>query len=94
MTVEEKVRQTASKIGDPWTVLSNALKKDILVKLSELNQVVQRLEEKYGVNFEDFDKQNLLDQLGHTWDVEEDYYEWDRVVTELHKLEEILRGVE
>ena len=93
MTIEEKVRQTDSKIGDPWIVFANALKRDILIKLLELNQIVRKLEEKYGVSFNDFDKQNLLDRLGHTWDIEEDYYEWDRVVTESHKLEETLRGI-
>jgi len=31
-----------------------------------------------------------LDKLGHTWEIEQDYYEWDRAVTELNKLKEII----
>lgn len=94
MLVEEKVRQAASKLGEPQVVLTNALKREVLGRILELSQAVRRFEDRYGTGLEDFEKENQLDKLGHTWEVEEDYYEWDRVVTELRKLEEVLRDLE
>lgn len=94
MLLKEKVRQAASKLGDPQVVLTNALKREVLGKILELNQVVREFEKRYGASLEDFEKQNLLDRLGHTWEVEQDYYEWDRAATELQKLEEVLSGLE
>jgi len=94
MSIEEKVIKAASRLGEPQEVLANALKKEILGRILELSHSVRGFEERYGVNLEDFEKRNLLDKLGHTWEVEEDYYEWDRAVTELRKLEEVLRDLE
>ena len=86
MVVEEKVRQAASKLREPQVVLTNALRREVLGRILEFNQVVRGFEKRYGTSLEDFERQNLLDRLGHTWEVEEDYYEWDRGVTELRKL--------
>ena len=94
MILGEEVIRAASKLGEPQEVLTNALKREVLGRILELNQVVRRFEERYGVNFKEFERRNLLDQLGHTWEVEEDYYEWDRAITELRKLEEVLRDLE
>ena len=93
MVVEEKVRQAASMLGEPRVVLTNALKREVLGRILDFHQVVRGFEERYGTSLEDFEEQNLLDQLAHTWEVEEDYYEWDRGVTELRKLEEVLRNL-
>ena len=94
MAIKESVMQAASKLGEPQAVLANALRREVLGRILELNQIVRGFKERYGTSLEDFEEQDLLDQLGHTWEVEEDYYEWDRAVTELQKLEEILRGLE
>ena len=90
----EKLVHIASKLGKPEEVLVNALKRDVMVKIMELEVVAKRMEERYGVTLDEFEEGNLLDKLGHTWGVEQDYYEWDRAVTELGKLREILKSLE
>lgn len=94
MILGEKVIRAASKLGEPQEVLTNAMKREVLGRILELNQVVRGFEERYGTNLKEFEKRDLLDQLGHTWEVEEDYYKWDRAITELQKLEEVLRDLE
>jgi len=88
--IDRKILDAASKLGDPYKVLNDHLKSYLIKRIVELTQIIRRFEKKYGVNFKEFEGRNLLDQLGHTWEVEEDYYEWDRAVTELERLEEIL----
>ena len=80
----------ASKLGKPEEVLANALKKEAIAKVVELENIVEKMEKRFGVNLEEFEDQNLLDKLGHTWEIEQDYYEWDRAVTELNKMREIV----
>lgn len=87
---DEKVIKAASKLGEPQKVIVDILRDCVLRKIVELNQVVRKFERKYGVSFKEFEKRDMLNQLGHTWDVEENYYEWDRAVTELGKLEDVL----
>ena len=90
MAVVKELLNVASKLGRPEDVLANALKKEVITKVVELENIVEKMEKKFGVSLEEFEEQNLLDKLGHTWEIEQDYYEWDRAVTELNKLKEII----
>lgn len=94
MLIAEKVIKAAAKLGEPETVLVSALKKEIMSKIVEFSNIVRKFEQKYKINLENFEQQDLLNKLGHTWTVEEDYYEWDRAMTELRNLEGILRELE
>lgn len=94
MPIVEKVVRAASRLGEPETVLASALKKEVISRIIEFHYIIKKFEQKYKTSFEDFEKQDLLNILGHTWTVEEDYYEWDRAVTELRNLEEVLRDLE
>jgi len=89
----EKLAHIASKLGKPEEVLVNALKRDVMVKIMELEVVAKRMKERYGVTLKEFEEGDLLNKLGHTWEVEQNYYEWDRAVTELGKLKEILKSL-
>lgn len=90
MAMVNQLLDVASRLGTPEEVLANALKKDVMAKVIELENIIEKMEKRFGVSLEEFEKQNLLDTLGHTWEVEQDYYEWDRAVTELTKMKEIV----
>lgn len=90
----EKLIDIASKLGKPEEVLISALKKEILIKVLELEGLVKRMEEKYGVTFEEFEQKDMLNKLGHSWEVEQDYYDWDRAVTELKKLKDMVKALD
>ena len=90
MAMVKDLLHVASKLGRPEEVLANALKNEVMAKVVELESIVGKMEKRFGVSLEEFEEQNLLDKLGHTWEIEQDYYEWDRAVTELNKLKEIV----
>lgn len=90
----EKLADIASKLGRPEDVLVDALKRYIVMRIVEFEGVVKRMEEKYGVIFEQFEDRDMVNKLGHSWEVEQDYYDWDRAVTELRKFKEILKSLE
>lgn len=90
----EKLADIASKLGRPEDVLVDALKRYIVMRIVEFEGVVKRMEEKYGVMFEQFEDRDMVNELGHSWEVEQDYYDWDRAVTELGKFKEILKSLE
>jgi DNA-binding transcriptional regulator GbsR (MarR family) len=90
----EKIADIASKLGKPEEVSVNALKRGVMMSIVELEGVAKRMEEKYNVTFEQFEQRDMLNKLGHSWEVEQDYYDWDRAVTELKKFREILKSLE
>jgi len=90
----EKIADIASKLGRPEDVLVDALKRYVVMRIVEFEGVVQKMEEKYGVTFEQFEERNVLNKLGHGWEVEQDYYDWDRAVTEVKKFKEMLKSLE
>ena len=87
----DKLADIASKLGKPEEVLVNALKREVVMMVVELESVVKKMEEKYGATFEQFEEGDMLNKLGHSWEVEQDYYDWDRAVTELKKFRDILK---
>ena len=89
----EKIADIASKLGKPEEVLVNALKRGVMMSIVELEGVAKRMEEKYNVTFEQFEQRDMLNKLGHSWEVEQDYYDWDRAVTEAKKFKEILKSL-
>lgn len=46
------------------------------------------------MSLREFEQRNLLDESGHTWKVEENYYERDTGTTELQKFKELLEDLE
>jgi hypothetical protein len=90
----EKIADIASKLGKPEEVLVNALKMGVMMNIVEFEGVAKRMEDKYNVTFEQFEQRDMLNKLGHSWEVEQDYYDWDRAVTELKKFRDILKSLE
>ena len=49
------------------------------------------LQGKYGMNFREFHEKDIVRKLGHGWDVERDYFDWELAETELASLKKALR---
>lgn len=90
----EKIADIASKLGRPEDVLVDALKRYVVTGIIEFEGVYKRMEEKYGMAFEQFEDRDMVNKLGHGWEVEQDYYDWDRAATELRKFKEMLKSLE
>jgi len=75
-------------------VFIDASRGQALWSIVELSQTVQKFEKRYGMSLREFEQRNLLDESGHTWKVEENYYERDTGTTELQKFKELLEDLE
>ncbi|KPV63124.1 MAG: hypothetical protein AOA65_1436 [Candidatus Bathyarchaeota archaeon BA1] len=60
-------------------------------RILRYEMMIEFFESKYGMGFKDFDERGIVEKLGHTWDVERDYFDWEMAVTELEYLKEALR---
>ena len=89
----EEIADIASKLGRPEDVLVEALRRYVTERIIGFESVAKKMEERYGVAFDQFEDRELLDKLGHSWEVEQDYYDWDRAVTEAKKFKEILKSL-
>lgn len=62
-------------------------------RLEKIQSPLRAYEEKYGMTFEEFEAKGRSGELPDRFsqEVEEDYFEWDSLVTRQRKLEEILQ---
>lgn len=90
----DKIADIASRLGRPEDVLVDLLKRYLVMRIVEFEGVVKSMEDEYGVTFEQFEEEDRLNKLGHSWEVERDYYDWDRAVTEVQKFKEMLKSLE
>ncbi|MFW6111127.1 MAG: hypothetical protein ACOC6H_03730 [Thermoproteota archaeon] len=87
----EKIADVASKPGRPEDVLVDALKGYLVMRVVEFEGVIQKMEDRYGVTLEEFEERDMLDGMGHSWEVEQDYYPWDRAVTEVRQFNTLIK---
>ena len=70
-------------------VLSEYERRIVLYKLTE-----ERFKKKYGMNFPEFEKKNLVKEKGFSWEVEKDAMEWEHAVEGLASLQEKINKIE
>ncbi len=69
-------------------VISDYEKKLVLYKLTD-----EKLKKKYGMNFKEFEKRNMVKEKGFSWDIENDAMEWEHAVEGVRHLREVLRKI-
>ena len=69
------------------TTLRDALK----YRLEKIDEALEALERKYGMSLPEFEAQGGVQELPNqfSYEVEQDYFEWDSLVTRKRKLQEI-----
>ena len=70
-------------------VLSEYERRIVLYKLTD-----ERFKKKYGMNFPEFEKKNLVKEKGFSWEVEKDAMEWEHAVEGLVSLQEKINKIE
>jgi len=75
--IEESLRKLAVQ-----EVKRRILKYELMIRV---------FESSYKMSFQKFEEQDMVEKLGHTWDVERDYFDWELATTELKSFKEILR---
>ena len=66
-------------------------------QLAQYKLMVRKFREKYKMSFDEFKQKKMIEKLGHSFDVEEDYCDWELALdgvetinTELKKLAKYL----
>ena len=69
------------------------------VKEGEINEsephkiVVRKFREKYKMNFDEFKQKNMVEQLDHSFDAEEDYCDWELALDGIESINTELKKI-
>jgi hypothetical protein len=74
------LKNLSSDEADDDSKLRMLLMAEYKRRLSRYSLTDRRLQEKYGVTFEEFERRNMVQDLGFEWDVESDAIEWDLAI--------------
>ncbi|MBC7227854.1 MAG: hypothetical protein H5T61_11580 [Thermoflexales bacterium] len=67
--------------GDQWeTKLSRVLENEIRRRLARYEWIDRFYQKKYGMTFEEFERNEMVKKLGYSFEVETDYHEWDMAI--------------
>ncbi len=69
-------------------VLSEYERRLVLYRLID-----ERFKKKYGMNFTEFEKKNLVKEKGFSWEVEKDAMEWEHAVEGIESLQEKINKI-
>ncbi|OHB47821.1 MAG: hypothetical protein A2099_04175 [Planctomycetes bacterium GWF2_39_10] len=69
-------------------VLSEYERRLVLYRLTD-----EQFKKKYGMNFREFEKKNLVKEKGFSWKVEKDAMEWEHAVEGIVSLQEKINKI-
>jgi len=81
--ISDRVAKIIDKIelGDSLeTKLRRILEWNIQSRLAEYEMINRRLQQKYKMNLEEFEQNNILEKLNYSFEAENDYHDWDMAV--------------
>ncbi len=70
-------------------VLSEYERRLVLYRLTD-----EQFKKKYGMNFTEFEKKNLVKEKGFSWEAEKDAMEWEHAVESIESLQEKINKIE
>ena len=98
-TITEKTTKILDLIipeGDLDYKIRKILREDLKRKFTEFQLINNRFLKKYGMTLDEFEKKNIIKEKGFSFEVENDYHEWDSAVDAIKtlkaKIEDLSRG--
>jgi len=82
--------EAISKLAGEDEIL-NALKNDYRRKLITYKFVDEKFRKKYKMDFQDFEKQNIVKKKNFSWEVEADAMEWEHAIEGIRTCEQKLK---
>lgn len=76
---------------DVDTALRSILLNEIRRRLTAYELMARNLERKYAMTLTEFEDRNMVEQLGYSFEVENDHQDWDQAVDASHGLRKLLR---
>lgn len=96
----ETITEKTSKILDiliPEGNLDYKIRKvlfeDISRRLAEFQLIDSRFCKKYGMTLEEFEEKNIVREKGFSFEVENDYHEWDSAMDAIKTLKSTLKDL-
>lgn len=80
----------ASTINDKLTLLLEA---EYRRRLARYSLTDQQLAHKYGMSFQEFERQRITEERGYTWEVESDAMAWETAVDGLRTVQKQLSNL-
>lgn len=91
MSMKHPVKQMIEKMSNDELI--EMLRRDCVRKLTKYRLTDDFFRKKYGMTYEEFEKENVVAKKNFSWEVESDAQEWemamDGISTCLRKLEEV-----
>ena len=81
--VSDRIAEIIEKmeLGDNFeTKLRRILEWNLQSRLAEYEMINRRFRQKYQMSLEEFEKNNMLEKLNYSFEVESDYHDWDMAV--------------
>jgi hypothetical protein len=61
--------------------------------LTRYELVDRQLTRKYGLNFDDFRKNGIVEQKGYSFEVESDFWDWEQAMDGIATVQELLTSL-
>ncbi len=78
----------------PENDLKDAIVNDYKRKLILYKMTDEKFRKKYGMNFEEFDKRNIVKEKEFSWEVESDAIEWEHSIEGIRYISSKLKEIE
>ena len=94
IAVPERLLQTIHRLetaNEPIEdKLSRLLESEIRRRLAQYEMTDRLFQKKYGISLEEFEKKDMVRQLGYSFEVESDHQDWDMAVDGIKTLRQEL----
>ncbi len=74
--------------------LQEMLRRDYFRRLAKYKLADELFGKKYGMTFDEFDRQNMVTRQGLSWEVESDAQEWEMAIDGIETCLRKLEGLE
>ena len=78
MSVGHPIKQMVERMSDDELV--EMLRREYLRKLTRYRLTDEFLRKKYGMTYEEFEKENVVAKRNFSWEVESDAQEWEMAI--------------
>lgn len=95
-TITEKTTKILGLLipqGDVDSKVRKIIIEELKRKLTEFQLINHRFEKKYGMTLDEFEKQNVIKEKGYSFEVENDYHEWDSAIDAIRTLKTYLEDL-
>ncbi len=86
----ELLRDPVLGASDVETQIQYLLEAEYIRRLGRYQRSNAMLTEKYGISFDEFTAQHVVEQKGYTWEVEKDAMDWETAMGGLETMRERL----